>query len=134
MEIFAGLVAIFGTLTLICLLYVNTKSWARPESKGRIYQLLTVAENYMPVLLFLACVGLYLSYYPYGQNFHYYMTATGDIYDFEPLFYNVFPIYGLMPGHNALPAGNPFQPYAWYALAGLILAVLAAIPYHRRAN
>jgi len=88
----------------------------------------------MPVLLFLACAGLYLSYYPYAQNFHHYMTATGEIHDFEPLFFNVFPNYGAPPGHNALPVGNPFRPYAWYALVGLILAVLAAIPYHRRRN
>jgi len=131
-EIFAGLVAIFGTLTVACLLYINAKRWVRPEIKGWLYQFLTVAENYMPVLLFLACAGLYLSYYPYAQNFHHYMTATGEIHDFEPLFFNVFPNYGAPPGHNALPVGNPFRPYAWYALVGLILAVLAAIPYHRR--
>ena len=133
-EIFAGLVAVFGALTVVCLVYVNAKRWVRPEVKGRLFQLLTVAENYMPVLLFLACAGLYLSYYPYAQNFHHYMTATGEIHDFEPLFFNVFPNYGGMPGQSALPIGNPFRPYAWYALVGLILAVLAAIPYHRRAR
>jgi len=133
-EIFAGLVAIFGTLTAVCLLYVNAKRWVRPEMKGRLYQFLTVAENYMPVLLFLACAGLYLSYYPYAQNFHHYMTAMGEIHDFEPLFFNVFPNYGGPPGHNALPVGSPFQPYVWYAVVGFILAVLAAIPFHRRSN
>jgi hypothetical protein len=92
----------------------------------------TVAENYMPVLLFVACAGLYLSYYPYAQNFHHYMTATGEIHDLEPLFFNIFPNYGRPPGHSALPVGNPFQPYIWYAAAGLILAVLAAIPYYRQ--
>jgi len=131
-EFFAGLVAIFGTLTVVCLVYVNAKRWVRPEIKGRLFQFLTVAENYMPVLLFVASAGLYLSYYPYAQNFHHYMTATGQFHDFEPLFYNVFPNYGGMPGGNALPIGNPFRPYAWYALAGLILAVLAFLPYHRQ--
>jgi hypothetical protein len=133
-EIFAGLVAIFGALTLLCLLYVNAKRWARPESQGGVYPFLTVAENYMPVLLFLACAGLYLSYYPYAQNFHHYMTATGEFHDFEPLVYNIFPNYYGPPGHSTLPVGNPFLPYAWYALVGLILAALAAIPYHRRTN
>jgi hypothetical protein len=134
-EIFAGLVAIFGTLTVACLLYVNAKRWVRPEIKGRLYQFLTVAENYMPVLLFLACAGLYLSYYPYAQNFHHYMTATGgEIHDLEPLFFNVFPSDWAAPGHLALPVGNPFRPYAWYALVGLIVAVLIAIPYRRRTN
>jgi hypothetical protein len=129
---FAGLVAIFAVLTVICLLYVNVKRWVRPEIKGRLFQFLTVAENYMPLLLFLACAGLYLNYYPYAQNFHHYMTATGEIHDLEPLFYNVFPYYGGLPGGNALRVGNPFLPYAWYALVGLILAVLAFIPYHRQ--
>jgi hypothetical protein len=131
-EISAGLVAIFGTLTVICLLYVNGKRWVRSEIKGRLYQAVTVAENYMPVLLFLACAGLYLSYYPYAQNLHHYMTATGEIHDIEPLFFNIFPNYGGPPGHSTLPVGNPFRPYAWYAVVGLILAVLAAIPYHRQ--
>ena len=131
-EVFAGLVAIFSTLMVVCLLYVNAKRWVRPKIRGRLYQLVTVAENYMAVLLFLACAGLYLSYYPYAQNFHHYMTATGEIHDFEPLFFNVLPNYGAPPGHSALPVGRPFRPYAWYALAGLILAVLMFIPYHRR--
>ncbi len=129
---FGGLVAVFSLLTLVCLLYVNAKRWVRPEIKGRLFQFLTGAENYMPVLLFVACAGLYLSYYPYAQNFHHYMTATGEIHDYEPLFYNVFPNYGGPPGGNALPVGNPFTPYAWYAVVGFVLAVLAAIPYHRR--
>lgn len=133
-EFSAGVVAIFSVLTLVCLLYVNAKRWIRPEVKGRLFQFVTVAENYMPVLLFLVCAGLYLSYFPYAQNFHHYMTAPGEIHDFEPLFYNVFPNYGGPPGHNELPVGNPFQPYIWYALVGLILAVLAYIPYHRRSN
>jgi hypothetical protein len=132
LEILAGLVTIFATLTLICLLYVNAKRWVRPETKGGLYQFLTVAENYMPVLLFLACAGLYLCYYPYAQNFQHYMTATGEIHDFEPLVFNVLPNFSGPPGHSALPVGHPFRPYAWYALVGLILAVLAAIPYHHR--
>jgi len=131
---FAGLVSIFAALTVVCLLYVNLKRWLRPDIKGRLFQFLTVSENYMPVLFFLTCAGLYLSYYPYAQNFHHYMTATGEIHDFEPLFYNVFPNYGAPPGHNALPVGNPFLPYGWYALVGLIVAVLAFIPYRRQAK
>jgi hypothetical protein len=131
-EIFAGLVAIFGTLAVICLLYINAKRWVRPEIKGRLYRAVTVAGNYVPVLLFVACAGLYLSYYPYAQNLHHYMTATGEIHYLEPLFFNIFPNYGGPPGHTALPVGNPFRPYAWYAVVGLILAVLAAIPYRRQ--
>ncbi len=131
-HIFVALVVVFGFLTAICVLYVNAKRWIRPEKKGRLYQLITTAENYMPVLLFLACLGLYLSYYPYAQNFHYYMTARGPIHDLEPLFYNVFPNFIGPPGENALPPQNPFRPYAWYALAGFVFVVLMAIPFPRR--
>jgi membrane associated rhomboid family serine protease len=50
----------------------------------------------------------------------------------EPLFFNIFPNYGGPPGQTALPVGNPFGSYIWYAVVGLILGVLAAIPYHRQ--
>jgi len=128
----SGLVVAFTLLTATTLIYVNAKRWVRPEIKGKIYQLLTVGENYMPVLLMLACLAFYLSYYPYAANFHHYTTATGDIRNLEPLFYNAIPSFDGPPGQIALPIGNPFRPYAWYAVVGLILAVLAAIPYHRR--
>jgi len=130
-EILAGLVAVFGVLAVFCFVYINVKRWVRTEIKGRLFQVVTVAENYMPILLFVACAGLYLNYYPYAQNFRHYMTATGEIHDLEPLFFNIFPNYGRPPGHSALPVGNPFRLYAWYAVAGLILAALVGIPYYR---
>ncbi len=125
-HLFAGLVVIFALSTLVTIGYVNTKRWFHPEHRGKIYQYLTVAENYMPVLLFLACLGLYLSYYPYALNFRHYMTAGGEIYDFEPFFYNVFPTFGAVPGSTDLPLRNPLNPYIWYALGGVVLAIILA--------
>ncbi len=130
-DVLAGLVVVFGVLTLVCILYVNAKRWVRPQSKGVLFQFLTVGENYMPVLLFVACAALFLSYFPYAQNFHHYMTATGEIHDYEPLFYNVLPNYGAMPGHNTLAVGNPFRPYGWYALAGLVIVALISTAFGR---
>lgn len=131
---FAGLVVVFGLFTALTVLYVNLKRWVRTEKKGRIYQFLTVAENYSPILLFLACVGLFFSYYPFAQNFQYYMTAGGQPRDFEPLFFNVLPAPGIVPGHVVLPLGNPFVPYVWYALAGLVVAIVLALSVPRRAS
>ena len=86
----------------------------------------------MPILLFMVCGALYLSYYPYALNFHHYMTASGEIHDFEPLFFNVFPNYGGPPGHSSLPIANPLRPYVWYGLAGSVLVLLAAAAFRRR--
>ena len=131
---FLSLAAGFGVLTVLAVVYVNAKRWVRPEKKGRLYQLVTVAENYLPILWFLACLGLYLSYYPYAQNFHHYMTATGATHNIEPLFHNLFPTTALMPGDTGLPLGNPFAPYAWYALGGLALVILVGLPLRQRAK
>jgi hypothetical protein len=101
---------------------------------GRLYQLAIIGQNYAPVLLFLVCLSLYISYYPYAQNFKHYMTATGETYGLEPFFYNVFPTLGSVPGAIELPAGNPFRPYVWYALAGVALVVLLRLLSRRRAS
>lgn len=127
-QMLAVLVAVFGTFTALCTGYVNAKRWIRPEKKGKLYQFLTVAENYAPILLFFACLGFYVHYYPYAQNFEHYMTARGEIHDFEPLWFNAFPTFGGPPGRLALPIRNPFLPYVWYALGGVgVVAGLGAL-------
>jgi hypothetical protein len=131
-HLFAGLTVIFGLFTLLTVAYVNAKRFIRPEKKGRIFQFLTVAENYMPILFFLACLGLYISYYPFAQNFHHYLTASGDIHDLEPLWYNVYPAFGLKPGHQVLDFEDPFLPYAFYALAGLVVVIIYDVLVKRR--
>jgi len=130
----AGLVMAFGALTVITVLYVNAKRWIRPQHHGRLFQLMTVAENYAPVLLFLACLGLYICNFPFGQNFKHYMTASGEIHDLEPFIYNVFPVPIAVPYQNQLPIANPFLPLAWYALGGLILAVICSLITGRKSG
>ena len=120
----SALVIIFGLFTLVSVVYTNSKRWMRTEVRGKLFESLTVAENYAPILLFMACLGLHLIYYPYAANFRHYMTLTEEIYDFEPLFWNVLPTMMLLPGSSpTLGIGNPFFPYFWYALAGLLLAI-----------
>ncbi len=120
-SLLAAFVIVFGLLTALCMVYVNLKRWVRPEIKGPVYQAITVAENYASMLLFLACLGLYVAYYPYARNFHYYMTTTGDIHNLEPIFYNVLPAYDILPGNLSLTIGSPFRPYIWFALGGLVI-------------
>lgn len=132
--IFAAAVVVFGVFTLITVVYVNAKRWIRPQHKGRLYQWMTVAENYAPLLLFLTCLGLYICSFPFGQNFKHYMTASGEIHDLEPFFYNVFPAPFAVPFQNQLLLSNPFKPLAWYALGGLVLAVICSWVSGRRTN
>jgi hypothetical protein len=111
----------FVAITGVAILYVNAKRWVRPEKKGRLYSLMTTAENYMPLVLFFACAALYMTYYPYWVNYQHYMTASGGMHDFEAFLRNTIP----EPGHwtDALDFGNPFKPYCWYVLAGVVLVV-----------
>jgi len=121
------LVTVFGAVTVFCVLYVNAKRWIRPAHKGRLYLFVTVAENYLPILFFLSCLGLFLSFAPYAQNFRFYMSAPGEIFDFEPFTYNALPVLGAYQGRPALPVENPFRTYAWYALGGLALVVMSEL-------
>jgi hypothetical protein len=131
-DVFDLAVWIFGLLTLLSVVYVNAKRWVRPEKKGQLYQLMTVAENYLPILLFISCAGLFLAYYPFAQNYHYFMTAKGSIHNLEPIMYNIFPSSDVIPGNNGIAIGNPFRPYMWFALAGLAVAALLQIPGRKR--
>lgn len=119
-HLFSALVLLSGGFTLLCVGYVNAKQWVRTDKKGWLYDALTISENYAPILWFLSCLGLYISYYPFAQNFDFYMTAEGPINDFEIFFANVLPGARLV-GEINLPLENPFAPYMWYALAGVAL-------------
>jgi len=131
----AGLVWAFSLLTLVSLLYVNAKQWVRKEKKGRVFEILTIAENYLPVLLFLSCLALYLSFLPFGHNFAHYMTTEETItnmgYDLTTHMYPAWQLYSWPGTDLALP--NPFQDYIPYALSGIVLLVgVMAFPRLRR--
>ena len=127
LNVFAGLVVIFLALTLLCVLYVNVKRSYRVQKRGTLWEIMTVGENYMPLLFFVACLGLYVTYYPYAQNFSYYMTAQGPVENFEPLFYNVLPSYSLPTAPTQLELQNPFGGYAQWALTGILAVLLLAL-------
>jgi hypothetical protein len=124
-RLFGVSVLFFGALTLFSVLYVNAKRWIRPEKRGQIFKLVTVAENYLPILLFLSSMGLYLIYVPYAYNFRTYMTGTGEIHSLEPLWRNVYPLIEDMRRTDR-PLLHPFGSYVYWALTGLVLVALLA--------
>ena len=87
---------VFFILTLFCVVYVNAKRWIRPEQKGRLYQAVTIAENYAPILLFVSCLALYVTFSPYGQNFAHYMSGEELVYGFRDLPIDSLPIWSGM--------------------------------------
>ncbi len=80
----AGLVAVFSLITLISVVYVNAKLWIRKEKKGRLFKVLSATENYAPILLFLSCLALYLSFVPFGRDYTHYMTTKETFASFPP--------------------------------------------------
>ena len=71
LNMFARLVLIFLVLSLGCTLYVTAKQVYRVQIRGKLWQIITVAENYM--------------------------TAEGAIESFQELSYNSLPSYSLPP-------------------------------------
>ena len=126
LHIFEFIVILFGLLTLASVLYVNAKRWVRPRVRGRLYQAVTVAENYLPILLFFGCLGVYLVYSPYAYNFRQYMATKAEIHQIEPFFYNIYPGAGLVPGYLTMPVERPFADYGYWALAALVVVALLA--------
>ena len=110
----ATLTIVFALLTLICFAYVNAKRWVRPDKKGRVWTLLTMAENYVPILLFLSSYTTFMFFVPYGSNFRSYMSTEGDIKSIEPLFRNIYPLVGVDP-YEAAPL-HPFGGYLYWVV------------------
>ncbi len=127
LNMFARLVLIFLVLSLGCTLYVTAKQVYRVQIRGKLWQIITVAENYTTVLFFVFCLSLFLTYSPYAQNFAYYMTAEGAIESFQELSYNSLPSYSLPPRPNELELQNPFRSYWPWALLGFPLAILVGL-------
>ena len=124
-HISAFLVVFFVGATLLCALYLNAKRWIRVEKRGRIFQFVTGAVNYLAVLVFVSSLALFLVNVPYFANFHYYMEATGEVRNLEPLFTNVYP-FAASPWNWAEPDVmlHSVRHYLRWAGGGLLLLAL----------
>jgi hypothetical protein len=115
---------VFLILTLASVAYVNAKLLVRRDKKGRLYQVMTILENYAPVMLFTSCLTLGLIYAPFAQNFSSYMNVSEPLISWDQFQGNSFPIpQGL--GRMDLPLQNPYHGFIAYALvfAGVMLAI-----------
>ncbi len=133
----APLVMIFLVVTLTCVLYVNLTQRHAGGVRGKLWQLMTVGENYMPLMLFVPCVVLYVTYLPYARNFSHYMTAQGRIDTFDPLLFNSLPSYTIRTGSGQLPLENSFQGYYPAALIAILLSIALSLGiqwWQRRAD
>jgi hypothetical protein len=128
----AGMVAAFALLTAVLVLYVNAKRWFRKDQKGRVFEFMTTAENYAPILLFVSCLSLYLNFVPYGYDYTHYMTSNDPYSSFPPNFYaHMYPSLNLLSGANFLSAIT-FMDYVLYALGGLAVLSIVGIILHFR--
>lgn len=132
-HVFGLVVVLASGLTALSLLYVNAKRWIRPQHQGPVFRFMTTLENYAPLLLFAACLGLYLAYTPYAQNFHYYMTATGDLHRAEATASNMDPFFSYLDNWmSGFPLQNPFRGYFTWALGLVAVASLLAFLDRKR--
>jgi hypothetical protein len=123
-DITATAVWVFLFLSVVSIGYVNAKLWIRRDKKARLYHVMTVLENYAPLMLFISCLALGIIYAPYAQNFSTYMTGSEPQNNWPEFLANSFPTpRGLWRGD--LPVQNPYPGFVAYTLviAGLILAV-----------
>ncbi len=129
-NLFAGLVTAFIPITFVVVTYVNAKLWIRKEKKGTLYALMTTADNYVPIVLFLGCLALYLAYAPFGQNFAHYMTSNEPLGDLEPYFsQSSYPLWEFFEFGGGLGLRDPFGDYwpkAVVAVAVVVLVFLIA--------
>jgi hypothetical protein len=117
---------IFLLLSLVSVSYVNAKLWVRREKKGRLYQFMTVVENYAPWMLFTSCLALGLIYAPFALNFLAYMAGSQPPFSWDEFLGNSFPTTrGL--GRLDLPISNPYHGFVAYALAIAGLMVVIAM-------
>lgn len=131
----AGLVAAFSILTALLVLYVNAKRWIRKDKKGRLFEILTTAENYPPIMLFASSLSLYLNFIPYAHDYANAMTSKTPYSAFPPQFYSsIYPNFSLLGDSNFL-AEITFMDYIPYALAGLfLLTIVTTVSLLRQAR
>src|SRR5215471_12188993 len=68
-RLFMKVAVFFALFNLLCLVYVGAKRWAHGRMEGRLGRFLTRGLDYAPILLFFACLGLFVTYAPFAEAF-----------------------------------------------------------------
>jgi hypothetical protein len=125
-HVFAYAVMFFFVVTLLAVGYVNVKRFFRPGHQGVIYKAVTIAENYLAILLFISCIGLFIVNEPFAVNYRYYMTTQDEFHQIEPLFQHSYPVLEIVQfvnGEDPVPVESPFRSYLPVATFGLLVVV-----------
>ena len=131
----AALVGVFSILTAFLVLYVNGKRWFRKDKKGHLFEAMTTAENYAPILLFASSLSLYLNFIPYAHDYADAMTSKNPYSSFPPQFYSlIYPNFSLL-GNSDFLAQVTIMDYIPYALVGLfLLTIVTTVSLLRQAR
>lgn len=124
-SIAGSAVWVFLFLSLASVFYVNTRLLIRRDKKGRLYQVMTILENYAPLMLFSSCLALGLIYAPFAQNFSSYLAGSERPISWYEFMGNSFPTPRSLDLGYDLPVENPYHGFVTYALviAGLMLVI-----------
>jgi len=131
MAVAGTAVWVFLFFSLVSVGYVNAKHWIRREKQGRLYQVMTILENYAPAVLLLSCLALAFVYAPFAENSASYLAAKEPILSLDPVYDNIFPIPRWSWLIADLPVQNPYTGYIAYALAGTALVAVVMLLVER---
>jgi hypothetical protein len=117
-NFFLWLVVAAAAVTFLSFAYVGIQQLIRPLREGALGRFLRAGHYYAPILLFLGCLGLYLSYFPFAQAFAQAVDPRGLVETVGSLWLAMSP-YTADLGVELTPLRQLFWPYYGYALIGV---------------
>ena len=130
-RLFMKLAVLFASFTLLCLVYVGAKRWTHGQTEGWLGRFLTRGLDYTPILLFFACLGLFITYAPFAEAFSHSTSPEGVWEALGPLGFSLDSHLG---SSYSGQLGNPLLAYFECAGgAGFALVALRAL-LHRRST
>lgn len=107
---------------------------ATVESRGRGLELASLAVDYCPLLLLVACAGLFVAYRPVALMYDQYMNwnSSFPIYDFRGLVHALYTPYESPDGVSTF-SYSYLEPYHYWLTAIVGLSIFAAFIVYRGA-